>query len=72
VNNLLYSPDETAKLLSELSDVLGSDLSAEEAQILESMKLEAEDVASAPIQSRRILDFTAHMVKNFRKEVESE
>lgn len=72
VSNILYSPIVTADLLKELTDVMASDADEETKKGMEELALSAEDVASAPLSSRRILDFTAHLVKNFKQEVSNE
>lgn len=72
LNTLIYSADKTSDLLAELSDVIAAGMGGDEAAELKGLDLSAKDVASSPAEARKVLDFTAHLVSQFKEEVTNE
>jgi len=67
LSNIIYSPNKTSDLLKELSEVMEVGTQEEQAQFA----LSPDDVASAPVGARRVLDFTAHYCNTIKSELEA-
>lgn len=72
VNVIIYNPANTAALLDELSAVMAHTEDPEAQAQIDALKLSASDIAEAPLDVRRVLDFTAHFVSLFKKELDNE
>lgn len=72
VNVIIYTPTKTAELLDDISDVMAFQEDATAKEQIEGLKLSASDIASAPLEVRRLLDFTAHFITNFKQEIDNE
>lgn len=72
LNSIIYSSDQTSDALSEISEVIASELSDAEKEEVLKLDLSAEDVASSPIESRKVLDFTAHMLNIIKEQKKDE